>query len=108
MEPNETAKPAKTPKNEKAKPVKPNKSKKKTIVTTAASGSFVVEDVLENDSLESTEKQSTPKKKNQTPLATSKAKIPKAKKVKEMRKKLGLKVEKELNKWIEEERKKNT
>ncbi|KAK6640644.1 hypothetical protein RUM44_012341 [Polyplax serrata] len=89
------------------------KGKKKTILTTAAGGSFLVEDVSEeavnlNISSSSSSVVQKRKKQNKSAQVSPKRSPLSGKSTKEMQKKLGIKVEKELNKWIEAERKKNT
>lgn len=97
----------------------PKKSKKlkkdiadkpKKIVQVARSGSFIVEDVSEDQEdveYTSESKKDKKEKKNKSPLKKVESPVLKNKrKSLEIRKKLGIKVENELNKWIERERRK--
>ncbi|EEB13472.1 Proliferating-cell nucleolar antigen p120, putative [Pediculus humanus corporis] len=79
------------------------KKKKKTVLSSPISGSFIVEDVTDSGNSNTTPSKK-PLKNKMSP--TSKRPSLKPSEKKEIQKKLGMKVEKELNKWIEEERKK--
>lgn len=97
-------------KAEEKSPKSDKKKKTKTIFNSVVSGSFLVEDVSPNDSVEHTPppKKSENLKKKRLSLSAAKPRNSEIKpNSKEFQKKLGMKVEKELNRWIEAERRKS-